>query len=196
MKEHKIIHGCLQNDRKSQQYFVDNYSKYLFGVCIRYVKNEHTAKDCLQEALLQILKNFDKYEERGNFKAWIAKVTSMVCLQHIRKNKKFQYEAIEDAPEKYTSENVLQELEVNDVLKFLNTMPYNYRVAINMFIIEGYSHKEISKALDISESSSRSLVTRGRRMIVEAFQEKKTNKEVEWKVKSKISEKKHQQVGV
>ena len=176
MKDNKIIQGCLQNDRRSQRAFVDKYTKYLFGVCLRYVKNEHSAKDCLQEALLQILKSFDKYEEQGNFKSWIAKVTSMVCLQHLRKNKKFNYADIADAPEIYANENVSQALEVNDILQFLDTMPHNYRVAINMFIIEGYNHKEISKTLGISASSSRSLVARGRKMIIEAFEEKKTGK--------------------
>lgn len=182
MKDNKIIQGCIQNDRRSQRAFVDHYAKYLFGVCLRYVKDEHTAKDCLQEALLQILKSFDKYEEQGNFKAWIAKIASMVCLQHLRKNKKFNYADIADAPEMYIAENVSQTLEVNDILQFLDTMPHNYRVAINMFIIEGYSHKEISKTLGISESSSRSLVTRGRKMIIDAFEEEKITEEREEEV--------------
>ena len=152
-----------------QRLLVDRYSKYLFGVCIRYVKNEFEAKDCLQDALVHILKNIGKYEERGAFKSWLAKVTSMICLQYIRKNKKFTYYALEEAPEGYEEEVISCELAVGEVLKFMDTMPYNYRVAINMFLIEGYGHQEIAETLGITVSSSRSLVSRGRKMIVEAF---------------------------
>ncbi len=178
MDEREIIRGCQQYDRRCQRVFVDRYSKYLFGVCIRYVKNEFEAKDCLQDALVHILKNIGKYEERGIFKSWLAKLTSMICLQYIRRNKKFEYYALEHASEAYEEEVISGELAVGEVLKFLDTMPYNYRVAINMFLVEGYAHQEIAEALGITIGSSRSLVSRGRKMIVEAFAEEEGKKKI------------------
>jgi len=171
LDEREIIKGCQQNNRKSQRIFVERYSKYLFGVCIRYVKNKFEAKDCLQDALVHILKNIDKYEERGLFKPWLAKVTSMICLQYIRRNKKFEYYELEEASGGFEDEVVSHGLAVAEIHRFLDSMPYNYRIAINMFLVEGYSHKEIAETLGISVSSSRSLVARGRKMIVAEFTE-------------------------
>ena len=167
----QIINGCKNNDRKCQKAFVDQYSPYLYGVCRRYLPDVEKAKDCLQESLVHILTNIDKYEARGSFKAWAARVTATQCLQLIRREKRHNTFDIDDSPEPSEEERISDRLEVEDVLKFLDTIPEKYRIAVNMYIIEGYSHKEISKVLKITESSSRSLVARARKMIVSAFGE-------------------------
>lgn len=171
MEESLIIQGCKKNDRRSQRAFVDTYSPYLFGVCRRYISDKDLAKDCLQEALVHVLHNINKYQATGSFKSWAARVTATQCLQWIRREKKHINFDIDDISEPYVKEEVTQKLEAEEILKFLNTLSENYRIAINMYVIEGYSHKEISVHLGISESSSRSLVSRARKMIVEEFQE-------------------------
>ena len=88
MEEKLIIQGCQKNDRKCQKAFVDTYSSYLFGVCRRYISDNELAKDCLQESLVHILNNINKYEATGSFKSWAARVTATQCLQWIRKEKK------------------------------------------------------------------------------------------------------------
>lgn len=169
MEEKLIIQGCQKNDRKCQRAFVDTYSPYLFGVCRRYISDYDLAKDCLQESLVHILNNIGKYEATGSFKSWAARVTATQCLQWIRREKKHINFDIEDAIEPSEAEKVSDHLEVQDVMNFLGTLSERYRIAINMFIIEGYSHKEISKQLEITESSSRSLVARARKIIIEEF---------------------------
>lgn len=172
MEEIQIIQGCKKNDRKSQRAFVDTYSPYLFGVCRRYISDHEVAKDCLQEALVHILHNVNKYQATGSFKSWAARVTATQCLQWIRREKKHINFDIDDIVEPSDNEDISLKLEVEDVMNFLNTLPERYRIAINMYIIEGYSHKEISDKLGITESSSRSLVARARKKIVEEFEEK------------------------
>lgn len=173
MELNQIIQGCKENNRKCQRAFVDEFSPYLFGVCKRYISDSNKAKDCLQEALVQILSNIHKYEARGSFKSWAARVTATQCLQLIRREKRHITNDLEETIEPSEEEKVSDRLEVQDILKFLETIPEKYRVAINMYIIEGYSHKEIGQHLGITESSSRSLVTRARKMIINAFSEKK-----------------------
>jgi len=168
-----IINGCKKNDRKSQRAFVDQFSPYLFGVCRRYISNVDQAKDCLQDSLVHILSNINKYEDHGSFKSWAAKVTATQCLQFIRREKRHVTFDMEESPEPSEEESISDRLEVEDILNFLETIPDKYRIAVNMFIIEGYSHKEIADQLGITESSSRSLVTRARKMILTAFGEKK-----------------------
>ena len=173
MEVNQIINGCKNNDRKCQKAFVDQFSPYLFGVCKRYISDREKAKDCLQDSLVHILSNINKFEARGAFKSWAARVTATQCLQMIRREKKHITFDIEDRIEPSEEESISDRLEVDDILKFLDTIPDRYRIAVNMYIIEGYSHREISEHLGISESSSRSLVTRARKKIISAFGEKK-----------------------
>ena len=141
----------------------------MYAICYRYMGNAEVAKDALQDSLVQVLKSMDKYEERGLFKAWIGNITTKKCLDNLRKEKRHRYSDIENVVEPYECEIASLKLEQEDVLKFLDIIPENYRIAINMFLIEGCSHKEIGAHLNISEGGSRSLVSRGRKMIIEAF---------------------------
>ncbi len=169
MEEGQIIKGCRAGERRAQRAFVDGYSSYMFTICRRYTYDEFSAQDCLQNSLMQVLTHIDKYNETGRFKSWIARVTVTKCLEYIRKNKKHRTVDLEYMVEPSEKEEVLYRLELDDVMNFLDELPYNYRVAINMYLVEGYSHREIGEYLGVTESSSRSIVTRARKMIKEKF---------------------------
>jgi len=134
------------------------------------MRDESVAKDCMQESLIQIIRKMDMYEERGKLKSWISTVTVKKCLDIIRKEKRHISADLDFVAEPYRDETTSLKLEHADVMTFMQTLPDNYRIAINMFLVEGYSHKEIGKRLGVTESSSRSLVSRARKMIVESFQ--------------------------
>lgn len=170
MEENQIIKGCKKKDRRAQKAFVDQYSGYLYTICRRYVIEDFAAQDCLQTSLVQVLTHIDKYQEVGTFKAWIAKISVRKCLEYIRKNKKHRHDELDGIAAISEGRDVLYELELQDVMAFLATLPHNYRVAINMYLVEGYSHKEIGEHLGVNESSSRSLVARARKMIQEKFE--------------------------
>ncbi len=169
MNEKQIILSCKNRERSGQKAFVDSYSKYMYTICVRYVHDREIAKDVLQESLLQVLNNIHKYEEIGLFKSWISKVTVYKCLEHLRKEKKFQAVELNEINEPSLDAPVEHSLNEETVLSFINKLPDKYRVAINMYIVEGYSHKEIGAYMGITESSSRSLVTRGRKLIKDQF---------------------------
>lgn len=170
MKEKEIIAGCKRGDRLAYRAFVDNYSAFIYSICYRYMGNGERAKDAVQECLMQVINKIDKYEDIGRFKSWVGAVTVKKCLDQLRKEKRHNHGDLEHIAEPSEQEQVSRTLEYQQVLEFINQIPDKYRVAINMFLVEGYSHKEIADHLDISESSSRSLVSRGRKMIVETFQ--------------------------
>lgn len=169
MKECEIIQGCKQNNRLAQKLFVEQYSKYMYAICRRYINDSELAKDCLQESLVQVLKSIDKYTEQGKFKGWIASITVRKCINQLRIEKRHISSDLDMVAEPSVNDNTLYKLEHEDVMKFIETLPERYRVVINMFLVEGYSHKEIGIHLGINESSSRSLLTRGRKMIMEQF---------------------------
>jgi len=171
LNEQKIISGCKAKDKLSQKAFVDQYAKYLYGVCLRYTREANFANDCLQESLIQILNNIDKYHEQGKFKSWCAKVTSMKCLNMMRKEKSSRLDFGNENLNYGVAENVHLKMEKDEVLKFVDQLPQNYRIALNMFLVEGYAHKEIAEHLNVTVGTSRSLVSRGRQMIQQAFSE-------------------------
>lgn len=171
MNEGDIIKGCKNREETAYRAFVDGYSAFLYAICKRYMKDDERARDCLQESLIQIITKIDKYEEQGKFKSWISSVTVKKCLDYLRKEKRFLARNIEDIGEPAMSEGTTYILHRDDVMQFLETLPEHYRIAINMFLIEGYSHKEIAEVLNITESSSRSIVSRARKLIVEMFKE-------------------------
>jgi len=173
LKELEIIKGCKKGDRKAQRALVDTYSNYIFTICMRYMKDQGMAEDCLQESLVRILSNIDKYDDYGSFKSWMSTLTVRKCIDQLRKEKRHQYSELDNVAEPGRKEVSNLKLEVEDVMNFVNTIPEQYRIVINMFIVEGYSHKEIAETLGVTESSSRSILTRARRMIKNAFEEKK-----------------------
>jgi len=175
LKEERIIKGCKAGDQLCYKALVDTYSNYIYAICRRYAPSDMVAKDCLQEALIQVINKIHLYEERGKFRSWVASVTVKKCLDILRKEKRHLSSELDNVPEPFRNESISYELEKQDVMKFLDTLPGQYRVAINMFLVEGYSHKEIGAHLGINESSSRSLVSRARKMIVESFKKEGTN---------------------
>jgi len=171
--EREIIHGCVNGLRQAQQQFVQVYSPYLYGICRRYVCDDFTAQDCLQISLLQVLTHISKYDDSGRFKSWIARITVNKCLEYLRKNSKHRATDLDSIAEPNEASEVLYKLELEDVMRYMSTLPYNSRVAINMYLVEGYSHKEIGEYLGLTESSSRSLVARARKKLVERFDSEK-----------------------
>jgi len=171
LNEKQIIQGCKNGERKAQRAFVDLYSSYMYTICKRYTKDDFAAQDCLQNALVQVLTNIKKYTDQGTFKPWISRVTVTKCLEYLRKNKKHISSEILPTMEPSEDGKVLYKLELEEVMLFLNTLPDNYKIALNMYLVEGYSHKEIGKYMGLTESTSRSLVTRGRKMIQARFEE-------------------------
>jgi len=170
LTEADIIKGCIKGDERACRALVEVYSGYIYTICRRYMRDESVAKDCMQESLIQIIRKMDMYEERGKLKSWISTVTVKKCLDIIRKEKRHISADLDFVAEPYRDETTSLKLEHADVMTFMQTLPDNYRIAINMFLVEGYSHKEIGKRLGVTESSSRSLVSRARKMIVESFQ--------------------------
>lgn len=169
MTEAEIISGCKANDRRAQRALVDTYSPYLFGICVRYAVDRQYAKDCLQESLIRIISKIDTYKEIGKFKSWMAQVTAMKCLELIRKEKKHRSEEVSDHMGIANETHVFDKMRQEEVMMFMESLPYNYRISLNMYLVEGYNHKDIAQKLNITEGSSRSLITRGRKMIQEAF---------------------------
>jgi len=139
---------------------VHQYSGILFTICRRYARDESMAKDFLQDCWLRIYHNLDKYDSSRSFEAWIKKITVNECLKNIRDHKN-KFDALVDVNFDAT-ETPIDKLNNEDLLKLINSLPMVFKTVFNLYVIDGYSHKEIAKLLKISEATSRSKLARGR----------------------------------
>jgi len=160
-----ILKGCRQFDRRSQRKMVDYLVPYLTAISSRYSNRDlPLTKDLVQESLINILNNIDKCQATQEmvFKAWCKKVCINTCLQVLRKkmNKTHSLSLEYKAPT--TDPIAIQKLHVDDILRLLNMLPEHHRLVFNLAVIDGFKHKEISQILEITESSSRTFLTRAK----------------------------------
>ncbi len=170
-----IISRSLKNDRKAQRQLVDQFAKYVYAIALRYARCDDDAQDIVQDTFIRVFDKLGQYNrERGQFKSWISKLTVRVALN---KYKRF-YNHREVATQEWTKEpeiapEIYSSLQMEQLLKVINQLPDGYREVFNLFCIDGYSHREISAALEIPESTSRAMLSRAksklRKTLVERY---------------------------
>lgn len=164
--EHKIIAGCQAQDPLFQKELVLRYSGLLMTVARRYCADDSLAKDVLQESLIKIIKAIPKYKSIGSFEAWMKKIVVNAALSS-RASKRFSFEmnGYERLPEKEIAPDVYGQLHAEELLLIIKELPDGFRAIFNLYAIEGYSHSEIAELLNITESTSRSQLSRARKML-------------------------------
>lgn len=158
-----LLKGCRAYERKAQRLMVDRLAPFLLSVCRRYEGSHVTAQDLVQEALILIFNHIEDCKpEEKSFMAWSKRIAINVSLDKFRKKKI----ALEDLDNQEINHSQLPEvldlLGVEEILKALQILPENQRVVFNLFVVDGYAHREISEMLHIKESHARTLLTRAR----------------------------------
>jgi RNA polymerase sigma-70 factor (ECF subfamily) len=175
MTEEVLLQGCLKNDATAQQELYHRYSPKMLSVCYRYAKNREDAEDMLQEGFIKVFSQISKFENRGSLEGWILRIIVHTCINHLKKNKKFN----EHVDLAYAGNIVIKEdyipsiIQAKQIVETIRTLPIGYRTVLNLYAIEGYSHKEIGQLLDIEESTSRSQYTRAKNMLEEILVQKR-----------------------
>ncbi|MFK7806205.1 MAG: RNA polymerase sigma factor [Saprospiraceae bacterium] len=174
MTKQEIIDGCRKQDPKYQKELVLRYSALLMATSRRYVPDRAYAKDILQEAFIKILKAFPKYEDLGSLEGWMKKVVVNTALSYFDKACfKREFHGYERMPEQSGAPKVYPQMAADELTDLINTLPDGFRTIFNLYAVEGYSHKEIGEVLGIEASTSRSQLTRARRLLVAQLSEKK-----------------------
>lgn len=163
----QLIDGCKANIRYMQEILYQQFAAKMFAICMRYAKSKMEAEDVLQIGFIKIFKEINSFRGDGNFEGWMRKIMVNSALESYRKNlKSFNVLTIDDITEdqgiaKYDYSN----LEMQDLLKLIQNLADGYRLVFNMYVIEGYSHKEIAASFGISESTSKSQLSRARAIL-------------------------------
>ena len=166
MTEYELIKGCIKHDPACQRLLFEQYAGKMMTVCLRYAHDSMEAEDMLQEGFIRVFNYIDQFKFEGSFEGWIRRVVVNTALKHLQK-KRLSFTEINDnnqqAPrlESYAYSNLGEE----ELMKLISQLPAGYRTIFNLNIIEGYSHEEIAKMLDIQPSTSRSQLVKARKML-------------------------------
>src|SRR5215212_12064545 len=175
MTEEAILQGCLHNKPVAQRELYNRYSPKMLAVCYRFAHNREDAEDMLQEGFIKIFLQIHTFENRGAFEGWIRRIIVHTCINILKKNKKFNesVDIIHATGIQVREESVPSIVQAKQVVECIRMLPIGYRTVLNLYAIEGYSHKEISDVLDIEESTSRSQYTRAKQMLEDILMKKK-----------------------
>ena len=164
MDDSALINECVKGNAKAQKMLFDKFAPKMMTVCLRYGSYSMEAEDILQDGFVKTFNKLVDFKQEGSLEGWIRRIMVNTALDAIRKNKKYAQDAnIDDVGFKISNfESASDDIQAEDLLKLINSMPEGYKVVFNLFAIEGYSHKEISELMNISENTSKSQYSRAR----------------------------------
>lgn len=161
--ESDLIKGCMEGNRRMQEELYNRFSSRMYAVCLRYAGNAEEAEDILQEGFIKVFKKLDSFRNEGSFEGWIRRIFVNTAIEHFRRKRYLMpvTEKEENTIEgKYNS--VLDDLGAKDILALVQELSPGYRTVFNMYVVEGYTHKEIADMLGISEGTSKSQLSRAK----------------------------------
>lgn len=164
-----LYEGCKKGSRQAQEQLYIALASKMLGVCMRYAKSTFEAEDILQVGFVKVFGNIGNYRGEGSFEGWVRRIMVNTAIETYRKSVRATHDTVEIDEVHDSSQHTfaMDALECEDLLKLIQTLPDGYRVVFNMYALEGYSHKEIADALNISESASKSQLSRARTWLKE-----------------------------
>jgi len=166
----KLILGCANKEPIAQEQLYRLFAGKMFALCLKYSKNKEEAEDNLQDGFIQIYDKISQFKNKGSFEGWMKRIVINTALQKYRDKNVLNvvYDFVDE-------EEVMVEVEEEDIwldylLKLIQELPNQYRLVFNLYVLDGYSHKEISKELKISEGTSKSNLSRARAILKEKIE--------------------------
>lgn len=175
MTEEALLQGCIQNRAVAQKELYLKFSSKMLTVCYRYAHNREDAEDMLQEGFIKVFSQIHTFENRGALEGWIRRIIVHTCINILKKNKKFNesVDLIHANTLQVREDAIPSILQAKQVIECIRLLPIGYRTVLNLYAIEGFSHREIGNMLDIEESTSRSQYTRAKAMLEDLLVKKK-----------------------
>ncbi|OEK06149.1 RNA polymerase subunit sigma-70 [Flavivirga aquatica] len=175
MSLNQLIEDCKVDNTKAQGELYKLFSSKLFSVCLKYSRNHTEAQDNLQDAFLTIFKKIEQYKNKGSFEGWLKRITINTVLQRYRNEKVFDIineNHVEDVELEVNEEDI----SIDYLLQIIQDLPDRYRLVFNLYVLDGYSHKEIANMLGVNIGTSKSNLARARQILKQTIEEYKTVK--------------------
>lgn len=161
-----LMEGCKAGNRQMQELLYRQSASKMLAVCMRYAKDRMEAEDVLQMGYVKIFQKVKDYRGDGSFEGWMRRIMVNTAIESYRKNlRMMNVVPIEDAYEQPSQGFDFGSLGMQDLLKVIQKLADGYRMVFNMYVIEGYSHKEIADTLGITEGASKSQLSRARAIL-------------------------------
>jgi RNA polymerase sigma factor (sigma-70 family) len=165
--ESDLIEGCIKGDRRMQEELYRRFAPKMYAVCLRYSNNSEDAQDLLQEGFIKVYRNLHRFRAEGSFEGWIRRVFVNTSIEHFRK-KSAKLSMVSEKEESTIEDNdisALENLAEKDIINIIQELSPGYRTVFNLYVVEGYSHKEIGELLSISEGTSKSQLARAKAVL-------------------------------
>lgn len=165
--DQKIIEGCIAGKRSAQSQLYEKFSKGMLGVCLRYCRNLEDAEDVLQEGFIKVFRSIHTFRGESYIGAWIKRIMINTAISY---NKKIMSSGLTktDMPdadflgEQETEEIIIHSVDPQKLLAYIQELPEGYRTVLNLYVFEGYTHKEIAESMGISENTSKTQLFKAR----------------------------------
>ena len=160
----RYVADAMKGDRRAQKAIYDALSGKMYAVCIRYMADREAAADILQDGFVTLFSKLDTFSGDGSFEGWARKIFVNTALMALRKKDVLKQSEDVDTAWNVTSgdPSAIQQISYNELMRMIAELPPGFRTVFNMYVVEGYSHKEIAEELGISENTSRSQLQRAR----------------------------------
>lgn len=169
--DNKIIDDCIKGKRHAQNKLYEKYAAQMLGLCMRYAKNKDEAEDIMQEGFIKVFLNIEGFRREGSFEGWIKRIMINTAITHNKQNLKHQYQTdINEIEESHVVDEVKQDddavkLPRSKLMELIQTLPDGYKLVFNLYVFEKYTHKEIGGMLGISDNTSKSQLSKARRLL-------------------------------
>ena len=162
----ELYRGCREGKRKAQKALYDRSSAKMLGVCLRYVNDRAEAEHVMIGGFVKVFEKIGQFSGDGSFEGWIRRIMVNEALMYIRKNQTMSVAVeIEEVENDLDYDTLEQSMNVEDIIKLIQDLPVGYKTVFNLYAIEGYNHAEIAERLNISENTSKSQLSRARKLL-------------------------------
>jgi RNA polymerase sigma factor (sigma-70 family) len=171
--ESDLIRACIAGNRAMQEELYRRFAPKMYAVCMRYANNADDAQDLLQEGFIKVYRNLEKFRAEGSFEGWVRRVFVNTSIEHFRrKNTLYSITEKEENVIEDSDITALDNLAEKDIIALVQELSPGYRTVFNMYVVEGYSHKEIGNILGISEGTSKSQLARAKAILQKKVQQR------------------------
>lgn len=171
----ELINECRKNNRKAQREIYDRFSGNLFASCLKYAPSYEEAQDILQDSFITIFNKMDQFKDDGSFEGWCRRIAVNTALQRYRKKKVFNLVNEDQIKDVQDDIEEIEDIDLNSLLNMVQQLPDRYRMVFSMYVLDGYSHKEIASMMEITEGTSKSNLARARQHLKEMVNKWRVN---------------------
>lgn len=168
-----LLKKARKGDSLAQRHLYDLFRTKWYMICMRYMSHKSDADDAFQNGLINIFSKIEQYDDsKGEFGAWSCRIIVNDCIMLLRKKGKLH--KTEEISENHiifdSQEDVVDKLSRKDIMNLINKLPEGYKTVFNLYVIEGFTHKEIAETLSINEGTSKSQLFKARKLLKEALE--------------------------